>query len=82
MKKVFQESVSHGPHSDGAAAAEAGHRRAGGLGVLLGVSPGVLQEMGVNRDPVTQEFPFSAQERLWTQTWIAVPFTGCVSSVR
>lgn len=53
---MSQESVNHGPHSDGSVATGAGHERAGRLDVLLGVFPGVgvLQEMGVNRDPVTQ----------------------------
>lgn len=38
--------------------------------------------MGVNRDPATGAFPFSAGGRLWTQTWITGPLTGHVTSVR
>ena len=38
--------------------------------------------MGVNRDPATGAFPFSAGGRLWTQTWITGPLTGHMTSVR
>lgn len=39
LKRTSQACASHGPHSDGASEARAGHRRTSVVGVGLGVFP-------------------------------------------
>ena len=41
LKRTSQGCASHGPHSDGASEARAGHRRTDVVGVGLGVFPEV-----------------------------------------